>query len=294
MKFPFDIDKLPDNLKTLFKDDVNNWSFVVEKIRKEIVKNSKDIDLTFCYSYALFKQGKNVFVDDLKEITENCIALIKEYELDSISKNIFKKELDSTLELVLLKNKELEILNSLNIESLSIKEKKELALNLSDKGGIENYRKSALIFNNLSKLVKEEYNIFYYLGNETISLFRSNQYELAKSKFLELIEWDIEKGPSAYPYIISYIFSKMLLKTNNKSEFTELWNKAKTHKSIIEDGVFPVAHKNQDEILVKAIEFKLKDVISELLIIYDKKRNKCTITDEIKTLIKDVRNDIQQ
>lgn len=297
MEFPFDIKKLNKNLQEILNVERGkiNWTLLVQLSKKERENDSSNVDLNFCYAYALFNESLNIHIDDLKETIEVCKKLINNFDLDTNSKIEFKNQLEKTLELVISKEKEVEILNSINLDSLSLKEMKELAFSLSDKGGVENYRKSAIIYGNLFGTAQQEYNKFQYLGRETIALFRSSQYNLAEPKFHMLIEWDIEKGPSANPWVIDFVFSEMLLNNaKNKERFLELWNKAKNHSIIKENENFPMAYSSQDKILAIALDLELKEVLSDLIPIYNEKREKNTKSEQVLGLIENAKNVIQQ
>lgn len=296
-KYPFELKNLTSNIQELFEVEwkKTNWTLLVEILKKEKTKTSSNVDLDFCYAYVLFNEAKNIHVDDLRKTINACEKLISKYELNTNSKTQFKNELQKTLELVISKENEVKLLNSKNLDSLSLKEKKELAYSLSDKGGIENYKKSAIIYQELYNQATEEYNKFFYLGNETISLFRSSQYSLALPKFHKLIEWEIEKGPSANPWVIDFVFTEMLLNNDeNKKEFINIWDKAKSHSIIKGNDNFPMAYPAQDKILSIAINLDLKSVLTDLLEIFDNNRPTETKSDKVLELVEKAKNAIQQ
>lgn len=296
-KYPFELKNLTNDIQELFEVDWEkiNWTLLVEISKKEKTKISSNADIDFCSAYALFNEAKNIHVDDLRETINTCQKLINKYELNTNSKIEFKNELERTLELVISKEKGVESLNVLDLNSLNLKEKKELAYSLSDKGGIENYRKSAIIYKELYNQAIEEYNKFFYLGNETISLFRSNQYSLALPNAHKLIEWEIEKGPSANPWVIDFVFTEMLLNNDsNKTEFINIWNKAKNHSIIKGNDNFPIAYTAQDEILSIAINLDLKPILADLIVIFDKNRPKETKSERVVDLVEKAKNAIQQ
>lgn len=297
MNYPFEISSLPNNLENLFLVDNKKieWSIIVEMLRKEINRDSLNVNLQFCYLYALYNEAKSIHVDDLKETTNFCLKQISNYSLDTQSRFNFKNELEQTIELIILKENEIEILNSLNLETLSFKDKKELAFRLNDKGGIENYKKAAIIYHDLYNSEHEQYNKFYNFGNEVICLLRSKQYLLAEGKFQTLINWDLESGASAYPYIIDYTYSEMLFYfEKNRDEFLRLWNAAKSHNAIKLNNYFPVSYPNQDLVLKIALDLELNQVLVDLITNYETNRPKDTKSDEILVLIEKAKNAIQQ
>lgn len=293
MEYPFEINNLTNNLKGLLigaKEKID-WTVIVEISEKEKIKDSSNVDLQFCYLFARFNEAKTIHIDDLKETTNFCLTQIKNYSLDTKSKLNFQNDLEGTLELIISKENEISILNSLNLELLNLKEKKELAFRLNDTGGVENYKKAAIIYHDLYNSQQELYNKFYNLGNEAICLFRSNNYLLGEEKFQILIKWDIESGPSAYPYIIDFVFTEMLLyNAKNKEEFIKLWNNAKSHNVIKLNDYFPISYPAQDKILKIVLDLDLKQALADLIANYEINRPKSSKSEETLRLIEKAKN----
>jgi tetratricopeptide (TPR) repeat protein len=287
MTIPFYTENIQQPLQQMLYDaDANvNWSAIIQYC-EPLIDTAEDDGVILCYTFALMEEALAIHVDDVESTSKYCLELLRKLKHTYGGTDHWKRMINRHIkEANKLKQAENALLKK-PISTLSKSEKSKLAYNLSDKGGIENYKIAAELHKELIELNKGNDDESYHYANYISCLYQSNQLELADEKFDEFLTWTTYNKWQHYSFMLSYCFQdKIIHYKHDAIKFQQIWDEAMKHDTIKMHDSFPLAYSVQDELLIAANELGLMEIKQYLIIKIKTERKPREINAVIKIIM---------
>lgn len=266
IKMPFKIRDLPKDIRdeVMALSQYENWDglvIFVEEYLDDITEVQAMYEpLVLCLGYAKLSAAISIHVDTVIDTSKSVINLIDSIESPSPNAARFKKQVSKIHNAARKRNREVSRLNKIPIEQLSDDEKSELAFQLGEMGGRENAEKAAELHRILFDRKEHPAQKFYRLAAYALALDRAGKYDEADQEFQKVFAWQYDRGISAYPYFITFIYYAWLDRyKKDPVMFHKVWLEALGNDVIsLHDKYFPFAEPEQERLLAIAYQHKCK------------------------------------
>lgn len=274
----FEEKSLPVDVKKYYKENKKLLSNVLDYLRDNYdFELIEDINFALFYSYIEIECATTIYVDDAGAAFQKVRC-----KIDKLPKTqsilSFIKELEKLERLELRRRKRLEKLMNLDFDSLELKEKKDVAYELSDSKELSDKGVAARYF---LKIYNETKDIHFFC-NYASTLYKSGDKEKAMEEYDEIIQlFKTEKYPNKGWVMRSIYADRMDYYKNDKKKFREIWDTAKADLYVRE---VPLAFPGYLGYVIEFAEISLNygyfDICDELL--DEIKKEKLPIPQNIK------------
>jgi hypothetical protein len=285
MTIPFYTGNIPQPLQQylLNADNDGNWQTVINYCAP-LIETTMDDGVILSYSFALMEEALAIYVDDVEETAEKCLALHKRLQHNYGGTHHWKRMLKRII--TDAKKLKIQVNNLLNIpfENLTTKQKSKLAYHLQDIGGIENIKRAAELHLDLIKIQNAE--TYYHTGQYIVCLYQTNQLEKANETFEDFLLFINSNPTHGYAFLVDTVLQqKLMCYLDNKVEIVSIWHLAKSRLAVNGNNDFPYTESMQDKLLIAAHGFGLQEIVDDLKAKIKAERKPRMISSEILKII---------
>lgn len=180
------------------------------------------------------------------------------------------------------------------LDSLQFDEASDVAMALDERGGSKNFERAAALFEIAERSCPPDRDSQYYRCRRVLALAKAGKWDEAEPTLIEMAEARIPLRDGLGSNFFELAIARLMdhaIEAQDRRRFMEIWNRArKIASEKFPDSYFPVGRPIQDMALAASLDWKLTDVLAQLLDVIEKHRPANTILSETEAHIQQARS----